>query len=435
LSVSCSLESNIKWKTCGVDNKGFIIKAQESTFSVPAWVDHLTNAGKQVVNGAVGAASGAASAAAGAAGSVASGVGSTVGSVGSGVGTMLSSLPRPVGGSAGSNSAIPTPFGHRRMQEQGQCSASQGDSVKVAQNSASTAFYYLCPPGKGYCADGKCVFGRTAAVGKGEWATCAPISGCKQEIEVAGGCFPAEATVQLSTGKTKRMTELRVGDKVLAAAPNGSLVYQDVYFFGHRDADTEATFVKLRLDVFGFFGSLTLTPDHFVPVLPASTTNATATLAAARMAYSRDVKVGDRMLYVGLGKQLRVATVRATESVRRAGLFNPYTLGGTIVVDGVLASAHSSWLVDPVAKALGLSRFLPAFFQAAFTPLRLLYAAAGPEFMQTFGDALADVALLFEELVLRVVPAKVGGPPSAQTVAVAAIASVATGLLLQMRRK
>ena len=54
-------------------------------------------------------------------------------------------------------------------------------------------------------------------------------------------------------------------------------------------------------------------------------------------------------------------------------------------------------------------------------PGLLLYAAAGPEFMQTFGDALADVALLFEELVLRVVPAKVGGPPSAQTVAVAAI--------------
>lgn len=43
------------------------------------------------------------------------------------------------------------------------------------------------------------------------------------------------------------------------------------------------------------------------------------------------------------------------------GLFNPYTLGGTIVVDGVLASAHSSWVLDGLFTALGLD--IPSAYQ------------------------------------------------------------------------
>lgn len=46
----------------------------------------------------------------------------------------------------------------------------------------------------------------------------------------------------------------------------------------------------------------------------------------------------------------------------KQGLFNPYTLGGDIVVNGALASAHSSWFLDGVAPA-SMTRHLPAIYQ------------------------------------------------------------------------
>lgn len=42
------------------------------------------------------------------------------------------------------------------------------------------------------------------------------------------------------------------------------------------------------------------------------------------------------------------------------GLYNPFTLSGTILVDGVLASVHSEWFLDNAwGEALGLTPFLP----------------------------------------------------------------------------
>jgi hypothetical protein len=102
LSTSCGLKVGTnQWKTCGVDTQGFVNKAQEATFSVPAWVDQIANAGKF----AVGAARGAASTAIGAAGSAVGAASSVVSGF----------------GSAG-RSAIPLPFGGRRLQAD-QCSA------------------------------------------------------------------------------------------------------------------------------------------------------------------------------------------------------------------------------------------------------------------------------------------------------------------------
>jgi hypothetical protein len=109
LSTSCGLKLGAtQWKTCGVDTAGFVNRAQESAFSIPAWVDQIANAGKYAVSGAVGAASGAVGAASGVA---AGAFGAASGAAGG--------VMRGLGGAAGS--AIPAPFG-RRLQA-GQCSA------------------------------------------------------------------------------------------------------------------------------------------------------------------------------------------------------------------------------------------------------------------------------------------------------------------------
>ena len=64
--------------------------------------------------------------------------------------------------------------------------------------------------------------------------------------------------------------------------------------------------------------------------------------------YAKDVAVGDELYYFD-GAALETSRVRATAEVTKSGLFNPYTLSGSIVVDGVAASCHSSWILDGVA--------------------------------------------------------------------------------------
>lgn len=357
------------------------------------------------------------------------------------------STPLPGDSSAGPVPGLPV-FGRRRkMREEGeegkknaaakkqeQCAAT-GQGTPVALNNASAAFYFLCPAGKGHCSDGTCVFGRTAPVKKGEWAKCMPLHSCRSVEFDVSGCFPAAATVRLPGGASKRMSELRVGDKVLAAGPGGKLGYQDVYFFGHRAEGATARFVRIEFG--GGSKALELTPDHFVPVLPPGAAPAgPEALSRARMTYARDVREGDVMLVESAGR-LRAAAVTSTAEVWRTGLFNPYTMGGSVVVDGVLASSHSSWLVDGIAARMGVSHLLPSFFQALFAPLRALYAAAGPAFMEVFGDALAAGALRLEAVLTApdgplTAAAAAAGPKVA---AAAAVAAVAGGLAAALKQQ
>ncbi|MGD9509440.1 MAG: hypothetical protein AB7X49_12925, partial [Geminicoccaceae bacterium] len=57
------------------------------------------------------------------------------------------------------------------------------------------------------------------------------------------GCFPADATVMTDAGVAKAMTEVRLGDRVLVARPDGTLGYEEVYLNTHRDAVASAPYV------------------------------------------------------------------------------------------------------------------------------------------------------------------------------------------------
>jgi Hint module len=49
-------------------------------------------------------------------------------------------------------------------------------------------------------------------------------------------------------------------------------------------------------------------------------------------------------------------------TVNKAGLYNPYTMSGEIVVNGMLASCHSDWVLDPIMPAR-YAHLLPAIYQ------------------------------------------------------------------------
>ena len=56
---------------------------------------------------------------------------------------------------------------------------------------------------------------------------------------------------------------------------------------------------------------------------------------------------------------------------------------GLLLVDGVLASSHSEWLLDNLVPA-GLTPHLPAIYQLLFKPLFWLYKIVGAGVMQKF---------------------------------------------------
>mgnify|MGYP003312984875 CR=1 FL=1 len=59
--------------------------------------------------------------------------------------------------------------------------------------------------------------------------------------------------------------------------------------------------------------------------------------------------------YAARARNIKNDVVANATNVVAEGLYNPYTLSGTIVVDGVLASCHSSWILDGlVAPRLSL---------------------------------------------------------------------------------
>jgi Hint module len=153
-----------------------------------------------------------------------------------------------------------------------------------------------------------------------------------------GSCFGAAALVELESGAPKRMDQLAVGDRVKV----GLNRYSDIFMFTHKVPAVRNDFVVIRT---ASGHAITLTPGHFIYLNNALADSATA-------------KVGDKV-FLGNGAQTVVSSVGRTVE---AGLYNPQTIHGDIVVNGVLASTYTTAVTPSIGHALLL-------------PLRALYCA------------------------------------------------------------
>ena len=180
--------------------------------------------------------------------------------------------------------------------------------------------------------------------------TCTPTMHCT--------CFPGDATVALAgNGGKKLMRELAVGDKVLVG-PGGH--YSEVFMFSHRLTDAEATFVEIHTAA--STRPLAITGGHYL-------------YANGKLAQARAVRPGDN---VTLGATGAAALVVAVRSVRKEGLYNPHTLNGDIVVNGVLTSTYTA-------------AFSPTLAHVVLAPLRAMYRAGIDIFKVDVGAALDEL--------------------------------------------
>lgn len=202
----------------------------------------------------------------------------------------------------------------------------------------------------------------------------------KKKCPSGGGCFPGHAVVR-TPGGLKPISQLQVGDQVLSVDAAGKLIYDDIYFFGHAERSAWAHFVNLKLQApEGLLQwNLELTPDHFIQMCQAN-----CSWEESRTVPAEQVLPGHHVWVVTDSGRLEIALVISTQLVPGSGLYNPYTLTGNIVVNGVVASSHSSWLLD-AWMPLEFQHHLPAIYQQTFILGRCLYHLFGPAAADAIG--------------------------------------------------
>lgn len=203
---------------------------------------------------------------------------------------------------------------------------------------------------------------------------------CSQKETIS--CFPGDSIVITPTGK-KLISHLEVGDKVLTVSRTGMVLFEEIYLLGHKDFRSVGLFLQIHTDN---NATLRLTRDHQIP-FTSQVDKATNYGPAA------GVKVGDYVSVVSDGSTaVSLSKVTAVEEIFAQGYFNPYTMGGNIVVDGVVASCHSSFVLDKLFNRVGIS--IPAGYQAVFGPLRVIFKAVGAKSFQNIQflvDAIVEM--------------------------------------------
>jgi hypothetical protein len=195
-------------------------------------------------------------------------------------------------------------------------------------------------------------------------------------------CFPGDSVVITPTG-TKLMSHLEVGDKVLSVSKMGLVIFEEIYMLGHKDFHSIGSFLRIHTLS---NATLRLTRDHQISFTSQVD-------KAPKYGPAAAVKVGDYVHVVSKDNTIvSLSKVTAVDEIFAQGYFNPYTMEGNIVVDGVVASCHSSFILDNLFNRMGIS--IPAGYQAVFAPLRVIFKAVGAkafQHIQFLVDAIIEI--------------------------------------------
>ena len=137
-------------------------------------------------------------------------------------------------------------------------------------------------------------------------------------------CFAASETVTFESGELKAISNVKVGDRVLAASASGHAVFSEVIFVPHS-ANTEIALFTQISTVDG--RDIKMTQNHLLPA------GACKSSTSMPLIYASQVSVGDCIQTVsGEQKVSKVALVRGE------GVYTIVTKEEYIVVNGIIAS-------------------------------------------------------------------------------------------------
>uniref|UniRef100_A0A914W138 Hint domain-containing protein n=1 Tax=Plectus sambesii TaxID=2011161 RepID=A0A914W138_9BILA len=150
----------------------------------------------------------------------------------------------------------------------------------------------------------------------------------------AGACFSGDAIVETDKG-LKRMDELVIGDNVLSADRH-TPTFSRVMTFLHRLPERKVAFYEIEAHSGNSTTTVKLTGNHFIYVTDCKSRK-------HHRIYAADVKIGHCLLLLNERRALFAPTpVVKLGKVWQTGIYSPLTTTGTIAVNNILASCHSS---------------------------------------------------------------------------------------------
>jgi hypothetical protein len=183
------------------------------------------------------------------------------------------------------------------------------------------------------------------------------------------------------------MESLNYGDQVKCLQSSGTVGYCEVYLFGHRNPNTFSKFINLRTKS---NQTLQLSPTHFAKICMRGCTASGLSLKTYELKalYASEVRVGDLLVTLSpssadvnagaavFDQTLVLSPVEEIWTTVERGLYNPFIRSGNLIVDGVVASPHSEWILDQFTS---IPRdWLPFFYELMLLPIYLIYLLIGP---------------------------------------------------------
>ena len=195
------------------------------------------------------------------------------------------------------------------------------------------------------------------------------------ETDIVGAdrpvCFPAHAEVLLQSGRRIQIQNLQYGQHI--ASSNAS-EYSPVYFFSHRDRNATSLFVKLYYALplrNGTRQSFVLASSgHYIYTVPRKAAplnvsgSQTFQFGTITLVPADKVHVGDFLVT----ENDTIVSVTGIGRAKGLGLYNPHTLDGNLIVDGIRVSAFTTAVSPQAANAL-LFPLRVAFLSGIFAPL------------------------------------------------------------------
>ena len=141
----------------------------------------------------------------------------------------------------------------------------------------------------------------------------------------AKSCFAGTEAVTLESGESKTISDVRVGDRVLAADIFGKTHFSDVIFVPHGANAHTAVFAHITT---AEGRDIKMTQNH---ILPAGVCGSSTPMP---LVYASTVQVGDCILT--LSGEEKVTT---TENIKGQGVYTIVTNEEYLVVNGIIASS------------------------------------------------------------------------------------------------
>ena len=170
---------------------------------------------------------------------------------------------------------------------------------------------------------GKCIAGSYFNY-VNSFSTYTPTSSSNLATTKLKACFAGSETLSLESGEVRLISNIKVGDRVLAADAAGRHSYSDVVFVPHRANNDDALFTHITT---ASGRDIKVTPSH---IILGGSCHSTGPLS---LTYASAISVGDCVMTVS-GKDM----VSIVETVQGKWLYTVVTKEEYIVVNGIVAS-------------------------------------------------------------------------------------------------